>query len=259
MKEVLAIVCLVTLASVILAGSDPHVPKERKHRLDPTLVNPEEVIENLTGKREGDILGAYPRPGKDGLIGRKFRWPKGRVPYEFQVFPPAGKALVKRAMDSLTKISNGCVTFFPRTNETDYVVIKSLTHNCYSKIGKHGGEQEINLPQRCFNNRGSTMHLLLQTLGFYHAHKHPDKLLYVDIMWNNIMNGQVAGFFNFSREDVPDIEESYDYGSIMHFSSYALTKNDKKTIVPKDPKAVIGQREKLSEQDVKILRKLYKC
>ena len=54
--------------------------------------------------------------------------------------------------------------------------------------------------------------------------------------------------------------QPYDYGSIMHYSMYAFAKDrSKPTIVPKQSGAVIGQRIRLSDIDVKEIQILYGC
>ena len=52
----------------------------------------------------------------------------------------------------------------------------------------------------------------------------------------------------------------YDYDSVMHYSKYAFAKDRHiATIVPKNKKAVIGQRFGLSYQDREEINKLYQC
>ena len=56
------------------------------------------------------------------------------------------------------------------------------------------------------------------------------------------------------------LNEQYDYGSIMHYSKYAFSKNGNPTIIPiRTTDAELGQREGLSEHDVNRINKLYKC
>ena len=52
----------------------------------------------------------------------------------------------------------------------------------------------------------------------------------------------------------------YDYGSIMHYSAYAFTSNNEPTILPVDPGVplqILGQRTRLSEEDIQHIEALY--
>ena len=51
----------------------------------------------------------------------------------------------------------------------------------------------------------------------------------------------------------------YDYGSIMHYSRKAFSKNGKETIVPEDSNAHIGQRRALSAIDITEINQFYGC
>ena len=54
--------------------------------------------------------------------------------------------------------------------------------------------------------------------------------------------------------------EQYDYGSVMHYSKYAFSKNGNPTIIPtRQTNAELGQREGLSEHDVHRINILYRC
>ena len=69
--------------------------------------------------------------------------------------------------------------------------------------------------------------------------------------------------FNFERLDKNEADTlgvRYDYGSVMHYSKYAFTKNGNPTIMPTHPaSASIGQRDGLSDLDVERITKLYGC
>ncbi|VDK82361.1 unnamed protein product [Dibothriocephalus latus] len=59
---------------------------------------------------------------------------------------------------------------------------------------------------------------------------------------------------------VDSLEEPYDYDSIMHSSQWTYRNGEWiERVRPKDPNAKIGQREKLSEGDIKQTNKLYRC
>jgi len=53
---------------------------------------------------------------------------------------------------------------------------------------------------------------------------------------------------------------SYDYGSIMHYTAYAFSRNGGATILPRDSRvslSELGQREGLSGRDIEHIQKLY--
>ena len=53
---------------------------------------------------------------------------------------------------------------------------------------------------------------------------------------------------------------SYDYGSIMHYTAFAFSRNGDATIVPRDRRVSssdLGQREELSGKDVQHIQNLY--
>jgi len=51
---------------------------------------------------------------------------------------------------------------------------------------------------------------------------------------------------------------TYDYGSLMHYSAYSFAKDPSvPTIIPKDPDAAIGQRQRLSEKDIYKVNAMY--
>ena len=53
----------------------------------------------------------------------------------------------------------------------------------------------------------------------------------------------------------------YDYQSITHYSEKAFSKNGEPTIISKEPGGdkIMGQRNQLSEGDIKRLRRMYNC
>lgn len=51
----------------------------------------------------------------------------------------------------------------------------------------------------------------------------------------------------------------YDYGSVMHYSATAFSKNGRATIEPKKKGTEIGQRIGFSENDLFKINKLYSC
>lgn len=82
-----------------------------------------------------------------------------------------------------------CVLFSDRTNETDYVDVFS-GDDCGAQIGRMGGRQEFSLGNRwCPVQHGMILHDLLHVLGFEHMHQHPKRDEFVNIYWENIIEG----------------------------------------------------------------------
>ena len=83
---------------------------------------------------------------------------------------------------------------------------------------------------------------------------------FVDIIWTSIATGQ-SNFIKRSSSNVLNYGP-YDYGSVMHYGGRAFSKDDKSlTIETKDPRnqRLLGQRDRLSDLDVKLIKKMYRC
>ncbi|KAK7086373.1 hypothetical protein SK128_012175 [Halocaridina rubra] len=181
-------VCLLALFGAALAAPNKKLfPTTGKEWTPDSLVNPEELGDFF----EGDIMLPLPKMDKNGLLDEKYRWPNGVVSYDFSSqFSDSQKANVRGSMDEYESMTNGCITFVERTDESDYVhFTQDDNQGCYSYVGKVGGSQTINYPQWCLDRHGSTLHEMLHALGFYHEQSRFDRDDYVTIMWENIESG----------------------------------------------------------------------
>ena len=106
---------------------------------------------------------------------------------------------------------------------------------------------------------GVIEHELMHALGFWHEQSRSDRDRFVKIVWRNIEPGMEKNFEKFSRKEVQDLDQSYDYKSLMHYGAYAFSKDNKPTIVPLRRGADIGQRYALSQTDITKINKLYDC
>lgn len=59
-----------------------------------------------------------------------------------------------------------------------------------------------------------------------------DRDEFVQIMWMHISSGKEHNFNKYSPSEVSHFNQTYDYGSIMHYSVHAFSKNGEQTIVP---------------------------
>lgn len=219
-------------------------------------VNPEELGEYI----EGDIL--FPSAmGRNGLKPTSARWPNGVIPYMISpYFNKEQRALIQEAMDDYHK--DTCIRFKPYTGEeSDYIRITAGNTGCWSSVGKIGGRQDINLQvPGCVTKKGTVIHELMHVIGFLHEHSRYERDDFVSVQWRNIQNGHERNFEKASRKTTDAFGVHYDYGSVMHYSSGAFSKNGQPTLIPRgtDTK-VIGQRVGFSKKDIQKIRRMYKC
>lgn len=80
------------------------------------------------------------------------------------------------------------------------------------------------------------------------------------IATENIEKGKEGNFNLYDETVVTDFGIRYDYGSVLHYSQYAFSKNGEKTIIPLyDEGNDIGQRKGMSPKDIYKLNLMYKC
>ncbi|KAI5625789.1 hatching enzyme 1b precursor [Silurus asotus] len=177
------------------------------------------------------------------------------VPYILSsAFSSSDKTVITNAMSSFH--NKTCIRFISRTNQTDYLSIKSNAA-CYSDVGKSGGAQVVSLSQLGCIYYGVVQHELNHALGFYHEHVRSDRDNYVTINWNNMDPTMTS---NFNLKNTNNLNTPYDYSSVMHYGRTAFSINGLDTITPiPNPKVKIGQRQELSTIDVRRINTLYKC
>ncbi|XP_043264711.1 zinc metalloproteinase nas-13-like [Colletes gigas] len=218
--------------------------------------NPEE----LGSYAEGDILFP-PQLEKNGLKAESARWPGGVVPYMLSpYFNAQQRKLINDAMNDYHKYT--CIKFKPYNGEeSDYVRITAGNSGCWSSVGRLGGRQDVNLQvPGCLVKKGTVIHELMHAIGFLHEQSRYERDDFVSIHWNNILNGHSGNFEKASRQTTDAFGVGYDYGSVMHYSANAFSRNGQPTIVPRGvSKIELGQRDGFSKRDIQKIRKMYKC
>lgn len=99
---------------------------------------------------------------------------------------------------------------------------------------------------------------MLHTIGFYHEQNRSDRGKYVAILRENIPADKYSNFEKLSSPEEENFGVNYDYGSVLHYSAYAFSLNDKPTIKALNGKdELMGQRNGLSDSDVKKINAMY--
>lgn len=157
---------------------------------------------------------------------------------------------------------NTCIKFIPhRLSDRDYISIESGNSGCFSSVGRIGGSQVVNLQSPgCLRKIGTVIHELLHVVGFLHEQNREERDEFVQINSQNIQNGYEINFKKARVGEATGFGVRYDYGSVMHYTTTAFSKNGQPTIVPKiKTNEPIGQREGFSRSDIEKVKRMYKC
>ena len=198
---------------------------------------------------EGAIASATGEPSElVRIVGHK--WKNGVVPYVIpRDFPDK-----ERILWAMSHIENRAgVDFVRRNRQRSYITFRRST-GCASYVGRQGGRQIIYLADTC--SRGSVVHELLHALGMFHEQSRPNRNDHVRIRWRNILPGHEHNFRRVSA-DLSNSLSPYDLGSIMHYSSFAFTRNGRPTIVRRGGGGIAGQRDGMSHSDARGLNRMY--
>ena len=185
-------------------------------------------------------------------------WPGAILPYTINS-SISSSSLPERISNAMQHISdNTSVRFVERTSVNaasypDYVEFTS-SNGCASYVGKIGGKQNIWLSTGC--STGNVIHEIGHALGLYHEQSRSDRDAYVVINSDNIQSNKAH---NFAKQLSNAVDTgNYDYNSIMHYSTYAFSKNGLPTIEAINPSgASIGQRSQLSQGDINGINSIY--
>ncbi|CAH1786927.1 unnamed protein product, partial [Owenia fusiformis] len=146
---------------------------------------------------------------------------------------------------------------------------------CQAEVGYVDQQRYMFLHKDCFPAPyprdgalpGYLIHELLHILGMLHEHMRPDRDDYVTILRENLFNYNDANFEKMSPFNVEYLsrpydqydEGGYDYYSIMHYYSYAKSKNRRPTMELTNPLIIPGQRRGMTYKDAMKLARYYNC
>lgn len=155
-----------------------------------------------------------------------------------------------------------CIKFIPRRQaDVDFISITNGATGCWSSVGQIGGKQVVNLQTPdCLYAVGTVVHELLHAVGFLHEQNREERDGFVFIRGSNVEPGREKNFEKAKAGDTIGFGVGYDYGSVMHYSPVAFSRNGQPTIEAKmKTNEKMGQRVGLSRKDVEKINKMYKC
>uniref|UniRef100_H2ZB71 Metalloendopeptidase n=1 Tax=Ciona savignyi TaxID=51511 RepID=H2ZB71_CIOSA len=129
---------------------------------------------------------------------------------------------------------------------------------CSSPVGRMSNRQQVSLASGCWQ-KGTVIHEILHSLGFWHEQSRPDRDSHVRINYGNIYRGMGYNFNKLSRQQVNSRNSPYDIGSVMHYNSYAFSSNRQATITDLQGRTLRTQRNGFSREDIKQLNAMYGC
>jgi len=137
----------------------------------------------------------------------------------------------------------------------------------------------LNMECSCINSKlqgsiGLVIHEIFHGLGFHHTQTRPDRDQYIRLHKGNVAQKYLKYFeASFQKCNYCTKEGPYDCGSIMHYSATTMIKPDlnfrcrsqKKNCVISaktkscEKKLYTSRRDKMSANDIKRLKAMYKC
>jgi len=215
--------------------------------LDSDIVLPRESVTLLDE--------AVPGESAQGLAARKAfaLWPKGVVPYRIaDKLSATMKTRIKSAIAHWE--AKTPLRFVKRNQQADWVLFTSGS-GCSAMVGRAGGKQLVRLSSLC--SKGAVIHEIGHTAGLWHEQSRTDRGKYIKIRWSNISAGMEFNFQTYVAQGFDGRNVgTYDTHSVMHYGSYAFSKNGKPTIVRLDG-SKIEPAKVLSTRDIKGVAKIY--
>jgi hypothetical protein len=205
---------------------------------------------------EDDPDGAAARSAMGAAVAKAARWPGAVIAY---AAPKLGTTLNSRIYAAMKRWTDTTpVRFVRRSSQTDYLVFSASRDGlCSSYVGRVGGPQRVYLSSKCI--KGAFTHELGHALGLFHEQSRANRDSTISIHWANIQSGREHNFRTYKQMGVDGVDiGKYDYGSLMHYSSWAFSRNGKPTITKRSGGLIYANRAKPSASDISTVKTMYR-
>jgi len=241
-------------------GPDSKEEAETMTLIDDMWLSEDQLPEKMRKKTGGEKAGLF----RNGKVNRRYRWPNKILYYRLTGrFSSWQRQWIEETLRRLErKIGSNCVKF-RRRNRRYAVRIRQEGSKCSATVGyvRSRTGQRMSLGRGCWG-RGTIMHEFLHSLGIHHTQNRWDRDKYVQVNKWNVHPDNKHNFEEQPKREADFFGLPYDYDSVMHYRGSDFARNPNiRTIVTKDwrKQSRIGQRRRLSEGDVRLIRKMYQC
>ncbi len=156
--------------------------------------------------------------GKPLILPKPTLWKNGEIPYVIDE-NLSNETDIKEAVQLMN--SSTSLRFKTRDNEKDFVRFKEGPLNCYSPLGKIGGEQAISLSSGC--KKSQIIHEMLHTIGLLHEQNREDRDEFIAILWENIDPKNHLQFKKIKNANLDLKKHPFDFQSIMLYNQFAFS------------------------------------
>ncbi|MEV0251908.1 M12 family metallopeptidase [Nocardia sp. NPDC050712] len=186
------------------------------------------------------------------------KWPNGVIPYYIDsAFNADQRNIITQAINNGWNSRVGCLKLRPYAGEKDYVYVRP-GDTCRSDMGRQAGGQYLFLNVTGCVNQAEVLRQFMFAAGMGWEHSSPDRDNYIDILWDNIPEGQRYLFEQQNLSDFTFLGE-FDFYSIRMLPLNVLGTNKPVYRIKRDGIDTnrIGRGKDFTSSDVDALNALY--